>query len=243
MNTQINKSFAYFTVFCTLMFLFASCKSKPKVDPTRSTTEINVSAVNAIEAHEAITVKFVQAQGAPKITVTCKKAVEESLNIRMEGSTLIAGFKKTYQIPESGVEVVVTAPVINRIVATSASIVDLGETFKIDGDLEVTTSSAASVKSKKLECQNLILNASSASQIIFPNVSCNDISASASSSSLIVLEGKTLHYSLKEGSAAEIRCPKLSTESGTRNDFEETIEVKSKKVEIVKDSTKVGSSN
>lgn len=198
----------------TLLLTASACKRAPKPDPNRPTIEIPVTAINAIEAHEAITVKFVQSDAAPKITVTAKKAYADNVDVKMVGATLVAQYKNKRKIPESGVEVVITAPGINKITATSAAIVNLGDEFELKDNLSITTSTAGSVKCRKLECYNLTLNASTTSQIHLNNLNCHDIHATASSLALITLSGKATTARVNENSGAEIHCDKLTTTAG-----------------------------
>ena len=200
--------------FCMILLLASSCKSKPKVDPNRPTIDIPVTAITAIEAHEAITVKFVQSDGSPKITVTSKKAYANNIDVKMEGTTLVAQYKNKRKIPESGVEVVITAPGVNKITATSAAIVNLGDECTLKDNLTINTSSAGSVKCRKLECYNLTLNASSTGQILLSNLNCHDVHAEASSLALIALEGKATGAHVSENSGAEVRCDQLTTTAG-----------------------------
>lgn len=201
-------------ILCLLALLATACKSAPKQDPNRPTIEIPVTAITAIEAHEAISVKFVQSDATPKVTVTAKKGHVKNLDIKMVGTTLVAQFKNKRNIPDSGVEVVITAPSLNKITATSAAIVNLGDEFKLNDNLTISTNSAGSVKCRKLECYNLTLNASSASQIILNNLNCQEIHAEASSLALIGLDGKATAAHISENSNAEVRCTQLTTTAG-----------------------------
>lgn len=204
--------------------LLASC-SKNKPNPDRPTFDIPATAITAIDASQAISVKFIQADGAPKVTVTSKKAYANHLNIHMDGTTLVAAFKPGSHIPEQGVEVVVTAPALNSVKATSAAIINLGDEFKLDGDFRIETSSAGSVKTKKFKCMNLAVYSMSASQVLLPEVECTAIEASASSASLIVLGGKCQQCRISEGTASEVRCT-LESNTINRNSFTEIIEEK-----------------
>ena len=204
--------------------LLSSC-SKHKTNPERPTFDIPASAITAIDASQGISIKYIQADGAPKVTVTARKAYTTSLNIHMDGTTLVAAFKPGSHIPEQGVEVVVTAPALNSVKATSAASVNLGDEFKVDGDFRIETSSAGSVKTKKFGCMNLVVCSSSASQVLLPDVDCTTIEASASSASLIVLGGKCHQCRISEGSAAEVRC-NLESAAINRTTFSEIIEEK-----------------
>lgn len=203
-------------------FLLTSC-NKNKPNPDRPTFDIPASAITAIDASQAISVKFIQTDGTPKVTVTTRKAYADHLNIRMDGTTLVAAFKPGSHIPEQGVEVVVKAPALNSVKATSAASINLNDEFAVDGDFRIETSSAGSVKAKKFKCQNLTANSSSASQILLPEVICANIEASASSASLIVLGGKCEQCRINEGSAAEVRC-NLESAAINRSTFKEIIE-------------------
>lgn len=228
----------------TLLTVTTSCKSSKKVDPNKVTTEIPVNVLTGIEAHNAITVKFSQtdSEKAPKVTVTCRKSYATNLNVRMEGTTLVASFKGGSNIPESGVEVVVTAPSLNKIVATSAATVNLGDELKLNGDLSITTSSAGSVKGKKVGCQHLSLDASSAAQIQLSDVKCYAVTGRASSAALILLDGEAETTDFQESTAAEIRCPKLTCQHPQRTTFDEQFASPKKKTQTapkaVSDTTK-----
>lgn len=201
-------------LLCVTALLAVACKSGSKPDPNRPTIDIPVTAISAIEAHEAISVKFVQSDAAPKITVTTRKDYVNNIDVKMVGTTLVAKYKNKRKVPENGVEVVITAPGINKITATSAAIVNLGDECTLKDNLTISTNSAGSVKCRKLECYNLTLNASSASQIILNNLNCHEIHAEASSLALIGLEGKATGAHVKEDTGAEVRCGQLTTTAG-----------------------------
>lgn len=211
----------------TLMVIAAStlaltsCKSKPKADPNKPTTEIKADAVTAIRVTQAINVKFKQAEGAPQITVTCHKDYAENLDVHMEGTTLVAGYRSRSKVATAGVDIVITAPAINDIEATEAAVVNLGDEYKITGDLRIACTKAGSVRCKKLTCQNLNLSAAEASVIQLQGINVANVTARASMASLILLDGKATSCDMLEGSASEIRYPKLETQHNSVNTFAE----------------------
>lgn len=197
------------------LLTLTACKGK-KVDPNKVVTEIPVNAVTGIEVHQGIQVKFEQTDDTPKITVTCPKHCAQGLNVRMDGTTLVASYKPKAHVPESGVNIEVKAPGISRIVASSGAIINLGDEYAVNGDVSINCSSAANVKAKKFACQNLYLDASSAAQIQLGNVNCANIQGKSSSCALILLDGNATAATFTESSGSEIRCPKLQCANGVR---------------------------
>lgn len=207
---------------CTALVMLASCKSTKPNDPNKYFGEVHADAVTAIDAHQAISVKYKQAEGAPHITVTCKKTYASQLNIHMEGTTLVAAYKPNARIADAGVEVVLTSPSLSEITATNAAAINLGDEVMLNGDLKITCNTAGSVKCKKVSCKNLTIDASTASLVQLSKIACSTIDAKAATSSLILLDGKVTTATLLEGTSGEIRCPELTIQHGTRTPFEES---------------------
>lgn len=193
--------------------LLSSCKKEKKADPNKITTELQAPAITCIKAQQAISVKFIQTEeGLPQVTITSKKAFAEGVDVHMEGTTLVAGYKDGADIPESGVEVVITAPAVNEIEVSQAAVVNLGDELELNGDLHITCSTAGSIKCKRLHCQTISIDASSSSVVQLSAINCNNIEAKAVSTALINLEGKAINTSLTTGSNGEVRISKLKTE-------------------------------
>lgn len=201
-------------LLCTTLLCMASCKSKPKQDPNKDYKEIQADAITCIKAHNAITVKFTQEEGTPKITVVSKKAYTSQLDVHMEGSILVATYKPNSQIAESGVEVIVQAPAINEIETDMAAIVNLGDKLELTGDLRIKCDHAGSVKGKKLTCNNLLLETDRASVVQLTSITVNDITAKATRASTIVLDGKTNNYHFQQAADNQIVHDKLTTKNG-----------------------------
>lgn len=193
---------------CATMVIASSC-NKPKKVSSKITTEIPASVITSIEAHDAIVVKYTQAKGDAKVTVVCKKDYAQSYDIRVEGTKLIAATKPGAPIPTSGVEIDVTAPLLEEITAQNAAVVNLGKEASFDNNLKISVSRASCVKCKKLECGNLTLSATEASQIQLPRLDCNDITASSTRCAAIYLDGKAHDVKLKVGTQSTISTAKL----------------------------------
>lgn len=190
-----------------------SCKGEKKPDPNKVTTELETPAITSIKARQAISVKFVQTEeGLPQVTVTSKKAYAEGVDVHMEGTTLVAGYKDGASIPESGVDVVITAPSVSNIEVTDAAIVNLGDELDLNGDLHIVCTSAGNVKCKKIHCQTIDIDASSSSVVQLLAINCNNVNAKAVNTALITLEGKAINTSLTTSHNSEIRISKLKTD-------------------------------
>lgn len=201
-------------LLCTTLLCIVSCKSKPKQDPNKDYKEIQADAITCIKASDAITVKFTQEEGTPKITVVSKKAYSSQLDVHMEGSILVAGYKPNSQIAELGVEVIVQAPAINEIETDMAAIVNLGDKLELTGDLRIKCDRAGSVKSKKLVCNNLLIETDKASVVQLASIAVNDITAKATRASTIILDGKTNNYHFQQAADNQIVHDKLTTKNG-----------------------------
>lgn len=202
------------TALLLFPLVLTSCGKKNKPDPNKSISEIHTDVITGIKVSEAINVKFKQTEeGTPQITITCKKAIAPRLNVHMEGTTLVATYKSGENIVESGVEIIVSAPAITEIEASSAATVNLGDELDINGDLSIVCRSAGSVKCKKLHCQNLIIEAAEASLVQITNANCNNLTTKATTAALVLLEGKTINSSFTTGSGAEIRWSKLESKN------------------------------
>lgn len=191
-----------------------ACKSK-KVDPNKVVTEIPATAITGIEVHHGINLKYEQTDDAPHITVSCPKAYATGLNVRMDGTTLVASYKPKAHIADHGVNIEVKAPAIGHISASTGAIVNLGKEFAVSGDVNINCANAANVKCQKFSCQNLHLTASDASQIQLNNINCANIQGETATNALILLDGTTTTATFKEGDG-EVRCPKLESANGVK---------------------------
>lgn len=212
---------------CASLAITTSC-NKPKQVSSKITTEIQASVITSIEAHDAIVVKYTQAKGSAKVTVTCKKEYAQNYDIRVEGTKLIAAAKPGAAIPTSGVEINVTSPLLEDIKAENAAVVNLGKEVTFDNNLKVNVSRGSCVKCKKLECGNLTLSATDASQIQLPRLTCSDITASSTRCAAIYLDGKAHEVKLKVGTRSTISTAKLEAHITTTT-IDETDLVKPRK--------------
>lgn len=217
------------TIISATALLFAtlsitSCSKKPKQDPNKSYQELQADAITSIKASKAITVKFIQQEGTPQITVISKKAYTDQIDVHMEGSILVATYKPNAEIAESGVEVVVQAPAINEIEADMAAIVNLGDKLELTGDLRIKCNHAGSVKGKKVKCNNLLIETDNASVVQLSSLTANDITATATRASTIVLEGKTNNCLFKQAAENQIIHDKLNTKNGSTQTIAEPVD-------------------
>lgn len=209
-----------FAILCTTALLIVaassltSCNRKPKQDPNKDYQELQADAITSVKASNAITVKFIQTEGTPQITVVSKKAYTDQLDIHMEGSILVAGYKPNAEIAESGVEVIVQAPAINEIETDMAAIVNLGDKLELTGDLRIKCNHAGSVKGKKVVCNNLLIETDNAAVVQLANLEVNDITAKATRASTVVVDGKTISYNFQQAFENQIVHDKLSTQNG-----------------------------
>lgn len=199
-----------------------SCSRSKSNKPSKVTNEITASVVTAIEAHDGITVRYSQGKGDAAIKVTCPQQYAQELNVRVEGTKLIAAFKPGAAIPTSGVDVTLTAPTIDDISAADGAIVIIGNETTLLAPLSISVQHGACVKSKKLTASNLTLNAEAASQIQFDRLTANDINARATQSATIYLEGHAHDVKLSIGSRSTIRYDKLNHNSLTQISIDET---------------------
>lgn len=213
---------------CSASMAIVSSCNKPKQVSSKITTEIPATAITSIEAHDAIVVKYTQLKGETKVSVVCKKEYAQNFDIRVEGTKLIAAAKPGAEIPTSGVEINVTAPLLEEITAENAAVVNLGKEVTFDNNLKITVSRASCVKCKKLECANLTLSATEASQIQLPRLTCSDITASSTRCAAIYLDGKAHEVKLKVGTRSTISTDRLEARISTTT-IDETDLVKPKK--------------
>lgn len=206
---------------CIALALTSSC-SKPKKASNKITTEIPASVVTAIEAHDAIVVKYTQTRGSATVNVVCRKEYVQNYDIRVDGTKLIAALKPGASIPTSGIEVNVSSPLIEEIKAENAAIVSLGKEAEFDNNLKITVSSAACVKCKKLTCANLTLSATQASQIQLPRLVCNDITARATQCAAIYLDGQAQEVKLTAGTCSTINTGKITARSLSTTSIDES---------------------
>ncbi|GEM_PF-6807826 len=209
MKLQFASIIAIIAAICAL-FCFTSCNKKTKIDPNKVTDTIAVNYLTSIEADQAMTVNFKQADGKPMITVTCNKTIANNLNVRVENGVLKTNFKTRSHVPDNGVIINITAPALESIHATNAAEIFLGDKFNADGNFSIVTTNAGSVRAKEFTCGNLTLSASDASQIRFDKLTCANLKATATSASLILLKGNAANYEFIEGTVSEIRANGLN---------------------------------
>lgn len=217
-NVVINILYNYMKLCALLpiiaiLVFFNSCGKKN--DPTRDTIELLPGELNAISAHSAINVNYTRTDGSPKVTISCKKLYTSSLDVHMDGSTLVAKFRRGAAVPATGIQINVASPTLRDITATSAATVSVAKNTEFPNDLTITLSSAGSVNANHLKCDKLTLVASEASQIELRDLNCHDITASASSSALILLDGNAGLSCFMTDTGGEIRHPELNV-SGSK---------------------------
>lgn len=223
------------------LLALAGCKRAKSSKANRVTTEIKASVVNAIEVHDGITVRYIQSKGDAHIKVVSHKDYAQQLNVRVEGTKLIAAFKPGSRIPTSGIEVELMSPSISNITASDAATVVIGEGTKFNENLDINLQRAACVKSKNIKCYNLNIEADAASQVQFASLNCNNIKARATQSAAIYLDGHAYDVQLFVGSRSTIRYDKLDRNSLNTTPINETPAQPKKKAETPKakpDTTK-----
>lgn len=193
--------------------LLASCGDKKK-DPNKDYTEICADAITCIRASKAISVRFKQDDGTPKVTIISKKALTSGVDVHMEGSILVATIKSDAPIPVSGVEVIVTAPSVNEIETDMAAVVNLGDELKLSGDFKVKCNHAGNVKCKRLTCNNLFLEATNAGVIQLSSITATDLIARATNNATIMLDGKATNSTIQKGEKTVVYTEKLETKNG-----------------------------
>lgn len=193
--------------------LFTSCGGNKK-DPNKDYAEITPDAITCIRASKAITVRFKQDDGTPKVTVVSKKALTSGVDVHMEGSILVATIKNDAPIPTSGVEVIVVAPSVNEIETDMAAVVNLGDELKLSGDLKVKCNHAGNVRCKRLTCNNLLLEATNAGVIQLSSITASDLTARATNSATIMLDGKAVNSTIQKADKTVVYAEKLETKNG-----------------------------
>lgn len=240
MRHHFNHRFIALALVVLTIFGATSCKKRTKHDPNKVYTEIPAAAITGIDVQQAISVRFTQVpEAAPKIEVSCKKEYAPNIDVRMEGTTLVAGYREGTHVAEQGVEITISAPAINSIKVSQAAIVNLGDELKLDGDVKIFSKSAGSVKCKKINCQSIYIDAAEASVIQLSAINCNSIEAQATSSALLLLDGKAINSTMSRDSRSDIRCGKLQSEHTTNTVQPDTTHIAAPKpAPAAKDSAK-----
>lgn len=197
----------------TATLLFASCGGSKK-DPNKDYAEISTDAITCIRADKAISIRFKQEEGTPKVTVVTKKALTSAVDVHMEGSILVATIKADKPIPESGVEVIVVAPSVNEIDADMTAVVNLGDELKLSGDLKIKCNHAGNVKCKRLSCNNLVIESTNAGVVQLSNITVNNLSARATNSATLMLDGKAANSTIQKGDKTIVYADKVETKNG-----------------------------
>lgn len=206
-------SFTLVMLVATATLLFTGCGGSKK-DPNKDYAEITADNITCIRASKAISVRFKQDKGTPKITVITKKALTSSVDVHMEGSILVATIKDGKTIPESGVEVIVIAPSVNEIDADMTAVVNLGEELNLTGDMKIKTNHAANVKCKRLSCNNLFIESTNAGVVQLSSITANNLTARATNSATIMLDGKAANSTIQKGDKTVVYAEKLETKNG-----------------------------
>ena len=223
------------TPLLTLLALLLCCISlarcKKHHDPSKSgrlTQEITASAITAIAAHQAITVRYTQADGAPRVTLTCPDGMQDQLDVHVSGTTLVAAYRGGANVAERGVEVVVTAPAVGSFTATTAATIAIADGVNIAGDVTLSASTAGSIKAGSLKCQDLKVDATTSALIKVGSLDCYNLTGKASTAAVISIEGTTQTSTVSQDTGGEVRLPHVG---GASHSTAPAREVKEEKAE------------
>lgn len=202
--------------------VLTGCKRSKTAGSGKVTTEISATVINAVEAHDGITVQYTPSKGDAYVKVVSPEEYAQQLNVHVEGTKLIATFKPGSNIPTSGVKVELFSPILENITASDGAKVVIADETNIKVPLTINLQRGACVKAKKLTCNNLDLNADGASQIQLSRFNAADVKARATSSAAIYLEGHANDVRLYIGSRSTIRYDKLNHKSLSTTPINET---------------------
>lgn len=129
---------------------------------------------------------------ATEVVVEADDNVIRYVRTEVRGNTLIIGFEHNTSLSKVHVKVLVAAPAINKLDASSAAAIVVKDGLKSDGRIELRASSSGSITAA---------------------LDAPEISADASSSGDIRINGRTRHYVAEASSSGDIRSFDLLSET------------------------------
>ncbi len=176
---------------------------------------VKINDFDEIEASQGIKIIFVQAPNNGTAEIATTPSAEKYLKIEVKDKTL----KAYYTNPDlkkaniKGPSIVrVSSPQINEVDLSSAANLTVEGDLKINGELEIDLSSAASLNAGTISCQKLDVETSSSASINIAGVK-GDVEADASSASSISIGSAVGNLDANASSAASINIDALKSQN------------------------------
>ena len=180
------------------------------------TRSIKISRVNEIQTSSGLNVTYVVSD-ENKVVITAPEDIQNKITVKSRGNELKLGVTESIRNIHQLAKITVMSPDIISFEASSGSSITLPTAFSPkDGELEVETSSGASISGNGLKTKLLGAETSSGSSISL-NVTAESAAFSSSSGSSMSLSGaaKTVSFSASSGSSISAANLKASTGKAT----------------------------
>ncbi|MDE7024958.1 MAG: DUF2807 domain-containing protein [Paramuribaculum sp.] len=181
------------------------------------TRTINVKDVSEIECSRAVTVLYEQGPST-SVTLSAPSDIADLVIVESKGATLHCTVDQEYHIKNGMDRVVVTvvSPSVTSFEATTAGTIKAQNYINLDKDeIDIETTTAATVIINKINCKALDCNSSTAGTITVTDITCHDmVKANASTGSSINLSGNATTIDFDASTGANINASKLSANEG-----------------------------
>ncbi len=183
-------------------------------NPTVNKT-IKISDFNEIEASQAIKIIFEQGPNKGTATISTTPSAEKYLRVEVKDKTLKAYYANTDGLKNVKIKgpsiIKVSSPELYEVNLSSASNMTVEGDLKINGELEVDLSSAASLNAGKITCKELEVSSSSSASMTIAGLK-GDLDAGVSSASSINIGNVEGNVDATASSAASINIDALKSQ-------------------------------
>lgn len=184
---------AFSTTACSQQHTYSSGKfgSKTiKASKNYVTKNMKVENFTKLSVAGSPDVIYTQKPGRPSVEIYTSDNIVDLLNIRVEGNTLIVGFKKNVSVSYDKLEVRVSAEKLNGIAVAGSGDVELANGLKTD-ELKISVAGSGDIEGNDISCTDLSVSVAGSGDINSSTITCNNLKVSVAGSGDMKLSNVT----------------------------------------------------
>lgn len=221
------KSLATFIAIAALAFSTTACSQQHTYSSGSSfgrktvkgsknyvTKDIRVDNFTKLSVAGSPDVTFTQKPGKPQVEVYTSDNIIDLLNIRVEGNTLIVGFKKNVSVSYDKLKIRVSAETLNGISVAGSGDIELANGLRTD-DLKISVAGSGDIDGNNITCSSLDISVAGSGDINGSNITCDDLKVSVAGSGDMKLNNVTANTTSASVAGSGTVVLKGSTEEAT----------------------------
>ena len=184
---------AFSTTACSQQHTYSSGGSRGKtVKASKNyvTKDIKVDNFTKLSVSGSPDVTYTQKPGKPSVEVYTSDNIVDLLDIRVEGNTLIVGFKKNVSVSYDKLKIRVSAEKLNGIAVAGSGDVELANGLKTD-ELKISVAGSGDIEGNNISCTDLNISVAGSGDINSSNITCNNLKVSVAGSGDMKLDNVT----------------------------------------------------